>query len=174
MKRIPVMVTLMLFAAMALAQQSPSGQSMPSQMPSGQAAGGDEQQLLSLEHQWCDAVKSGDAAALGRIEADGYLFTTYTGKIISKQDDLNALKSGENKIQSCDVSDLEPHVYGDTAVVTGKVSIKGTEKGQDASGDYAFTDTFVRREGRWQAVSTQETKLGGGSMTPSSQQPPPQ
>jgi ketosteroid isomerase-like protein len=198
MKRILCLVTMMLVAAMVYAQASGSsqnppssgqsmpaaGQSMPSagqSMPSSQGMSqsasnpAEEQRLIGLEHQWADAEKSGDAAGVARIEADGYVFTDETGKTVGKQDDVNALKSGQVKFQAFDLSDMQAHVYGDTAVVTGRANIKGTDKGKDISGTYAFTDTFVKRDGQWQAVSSQSTSVMGnsGAMPATSAPPPP-
>jgi ketosteroid isomerase-like protein len=53
------------------------------------------------------------------------------------------MTSGDLKFQSMELADLEAHVYGNTAVATGKNSLKGTYKGQDISGSYRFTDTWV-------------------------------
>ncbi len=196
MKRIVCMVAVMLVAAMVQAQtgassQNPpssgqsmpaagqsapsSGQSMPGMSSSGQSTSGsaEEQQLLGLEQQWAQAEKSGDAAAVARIEADTYVFTDPSGKITGKQDDVNMLKTGQAKYQTFELSDMQAHVTGDTAVVTGRANIKGTEKGQDISGTYAFTDTFVKTGGQWQAVATQTTPLGAGSSMPATSAPPP-
>ncbi len=46
-----------------------------------------------------------------------------------------------------------------TAVVTGRNVTKGTYKGEDMSGTYAFTDTWIKRGGRWQAAASAGTKI---------------
>jgi ketosteroid isomerase-like protein len=54
-------------------------------------------------------------------------------------------------------------VYGEVAVVTGKNTIKGTWEDieRDISGPYRFTDVFVRRDGRWQCVASQASRIAG-------------
>ncbi|HEU4586465.1 MAG TPA: hypothetical protein VFR95_11990 [Gemmatimonadaceae bacterium] len=49
--------------------------------------------------------------------------------------------------------------YGTTAIVTGTVirSRGGSEVGRNV-----FTDVFVKRDGRWQAVSAEESAVGSG------------
>jgi ketosteroid isomerase-like protein len=111
--------------------------------------------LLSLEHQWADAMTSGDVATVQRIEADDYVMTGSDGTTITKQQDVNGLKSGTEKYSEADLADLKPHVNGDTATVTGRITLKGTENGKDISGTYEFTDTFAKRNGAWEAVSTE-------------------
>ncbi len=194
MKRILCMTTILLFAAMANAQASSqssttSDQSMPNSgqsssmgqsSSSGQSGSStaQEQQLIGLEHQWADAEKNGNTAILQRVVADGYVYTDPSGKITGKQDEINMVKNGQAKYQTFDLSDMQAHVYGDTAVVTGKAKLQGTENGKDVSGNYAFTDTFVKKDGQWQAVATQSTPLSGMSgqsgSQPASPPPPPQ
>jgi len=50
-------------------------------------------------------------------------------------------------------------VFGNTALVSGTEIEKSQYKGEDSSGEYIWTDVFVLRKGRWQAVSSQSTKL---------------
>ena len=65
-----------------------------------------------------------------------------------------------------ELSDLTVHVYGNTALAAGTNAVKGTYKGQDISAKYRFTDTWVKRNGKWQVASgkwqvaaSQSTKL---------------
>jgi len=43
--------------------------------------------------------------------------------------------------------------------VTGRFTQKGTYKGKDISGTGRFTDTFVKRNGKWRCVATQGTMI---------------
>lgn len=171
MKKVFCLATMLLITAFAFSQaSSPSSQSgsmgqsgsSASQSSMGQSSmaqsGSDEQELLKIEQEWADAMKSGDASALQRIEADEYKFTNPEGVTTTKEDDINGLKSGQAKYESVEISDLKANVTGDTAIVTGKIAMKGTEKGKDISGTYDFTDNFKKINGTWQAVSTKTNK----------------
>jgi hypothetical protein len=46
-----------------------------------------------------------------------------------------------------------------TAAVHGLWTEKSSLNGKDTSGTYRYTDTFIKRDGRWQAVATFTTKL---------------
>jgi ketosteroid isomerase-like protein len=72
---------------------------------------------------------------------------------------LNALKSGDIKLTSDDVSDMKVRVYGNTAVITGKAATKGTIGGKDASGQNTFTRVLVKKGGTWQTVALQQTRI---------------
>ncbi len=152
MRRVSLlMVVLALAALLAFAQttQKPKP-AAPSQ--------GAEQELINLEHEWASAFMHGDVAAVERIEAPGFVYTDYEGKVMGRADDIADVKAGAYKAEF-DLQDMKVHLFGDTAVVTGRNVIKGTYKGQDMSGTYVFTDTFIKRGGRWQAVASQGTKI---------------
>lgn len=57
------------------------------------------------------------------------------------------------------MSGVRSRIYGSAAVTVGRSHVTGTYKGQDASGAYQWTDTWVRRGGGWQLVATQVTKV---------------
>ena len=61
-------------------------------------------------------------------------------------------------MESCVDSDVKVRLYGDTAVVTGLGTRSGTRSGvafKDRK--VRWTDTFVKRDGRWQCVASQGT-----------------
>jgi len=61
-----------------------------------------------------------------------------------------------HKIESFQRGDFSAHVYGDAAIVSTTAAIKGKFKGTDipAARSIGF---FVKRDGRWQTISTQNT-----------------
>ena len=122
-----------------------------------QTANAAEQELINIENGWSDAVVKRDGPALQRLYADEYLYTDSDGVVRNKTQDIADVTSGRAKIASFVLDDLKVHVYGETAVVTGRNTLKGTFEGKDISGVYRFTDVFVKRAGRWQAVATQST-----------------
>ena len=67
-------------------------------------------------------------------------------------------------------ADLRVAFYGDVAVVTGTDHLKGTYRGRSGEMTLRFTDVLVRRDGRWQLVLQQSTRVPTGP-TPSSRTP---
>lgn len=158
MRKVLCLAIVLLLTGFAFSQTSGSMDKSGS-MAQSASGSADEQQLLRIEQQWATAMTSGDAATVQRIEADSYVMTSSDGTTMTKQDDVNGLKSGTEKYTQADLSDLKAHVDGDTGTVTGKIALKGTEKGKDISGTYEFTDTFAKRNGTWEAVSTKSAKV---------------
>jgi ketosteroid isomerase-like protein len=120
-----------------------------------------ERDLIKLENDWSMAWQKKDAAFLQKLFADEYLDTDQDGATFTKPQELANVPAAAFTLTSFALSDLKVHVYGVAAVVTGRNTIKGLWKGKDASGAYRFTDVFVKRDGRWQAVATHGSRVAG-------------
>ena len=118
-----------------------------------------EDQIKKHEQSWAQATIKEGAAAVDQYEADDIITTDPSGRVTDKAQDKLDLSSGDFKIQSEELSDLKVHIYGNTAVAAGTNTLKGTYKGQDIGGKYRLTDTWVKRNGKWQAVASQYTKV---------------
>jgi ketosteroid isomerase-like protein len=150
MKRIAfaVYVAVFLFAVGAQAQT-------PAQTEVEHAT----QELITLEKGWSEASVKKDIAFLDRILADDYAETNEEGYISTKAEGLANLKSGAFVVISGVQDNVKVRVYGDAAVVTGRSTIKAQYKGMDASGQFQWTDTWVKRDGRWQCVAEHYSKI---------------
>ena len=121
---------------------------------------GDEEKLDRLVRDWADAVVHGDLQRLDRLEADDFKGTS-DGKGFDKRTLREALRSGLMKIASWTMEDVKVSIKGNSAVVTGKSTLtNATYMGQDYSGEYEWTDRFVKqRDGSWRAVSSQSKRV---------------
>jgi len=117
------------------------------------------EQLKKLEIDRAAAVVKGDVAMLDKHTSDDYVLITMNGRMSGKAQMLDGFKSGQSKLTADDLSDLKVRVYGNAAVVTGKADVKGTLGGQDATGQVLFTRVYVKKDGRWQSVSFQQTRI---------------
>jgi hypothetical protein len=110
--------------------------------------------VTRVERRWVAALApGGDRSALDDILADDYVDIDWRGRIRHKADLIHAVGSPGNTTQH--VSGLDVRVWGDSAVATGVNTVHSTAK--DWTAEVAFTDVFVRVDGRWRAVSSQET-----------------
>jgi ketosteroid isomerase-like protein len=149
MKRLLAVALLLMWAAPRSGAQAPKG--------------GPEQELIALENSWSQASVKRDGAALPRFYADEYIFTDEDGVVSNKTKEIANITGGVFKLNSFKFENIAVHVYGEVAVVTGKNTIKGTWEDieRDISGPYRFTDVFVRRDGRWQCVASQASRIAG-------------
>jgi hypothetical protein len=118
-----------------------------------------EQQLVKLEDAWNDAFVKGDLVFLDRVIADDITCTGDEGIVIGKAQWIEMLKSGDLKFSSLANDDYKVRVYGKAAVVTFRFTGKWQYKGNDVSGQFRETDTFVKSDGRWQCVAVHYSKI---------------
>ena len=118
-----------------------------------------EDEIKKMEMERAAAAVKADTATLERMTADDYTFINRRGQLLTKADTMSRLKSGDIKLTANDVSDLKVRVYGNTAVVNGRVDVKGTMAGKDSSGPVLFTRVYVKKDGRWQSVAFQQTPI---------------
>ena len=118
-----------------------------------------EDQVKKLEQNWAEALLKGDTASLDQYEAEDIMNTDPNGRVTDRTQDKKDLSSGDLRFQSMELSDLKVRVYGNAAVVTGISTGKGTFRGQEFNGSSRFTDTWIKRNGKWQAVASQGTKV---------------
>ena len=113
----------------------------------------DRAAVTQLEQRWLAAVSpGGDRGALDGILADDYVDTDWQGHLRNKADLLAGTTAND---VSEHVTGMRVRVWGDTAVATGINHVHSGAKGWSV--DVAFTDVFSRIDGRWRAVSSQET-----------------
>jgi len=87
----------------------------------------------------------------------------FEGTVMTKRDVMRDLHSDVTATQSTEVTEMKVRIFGNTAIVSGTEVEKSQYKGKDSSGAYIWTDVFVQRNGQWQAVSSQSTKLAQGA-----------
>jgi ketosteroid isomerase-like protein len=118
-----------------------------------------QEQLKKLETDRAAAAVKGDVATLEKQTSDDYTFINLYGQMSDKSQMVNAFKTGQTKLTSDEVSDMKVRVYGNTAVITGKVDVKGTLGGKDVDGQIMFTRVYVKKGGNWQSVAFQQTHV---------------
>src|SRR5713226_5610720 len=101
----------------------------------GPQAGGVEQQLKQMEDDWAKAIKNKDAATLRRIIAEDWVGTDEKGKVLNREQSISQTTSNPDVIESEENFDMQVRVYGNTAIVIGGGTERGTRNGT------AYTDT---------------------------------
>jgi ketosteroid isomerase-like protein len=120
----------------------------------------DEERLRELVKEWADAAVHGDVQKLDRIQADNFSGNA-DGRNFNKRLLREALRSGAMKVASWTIEDVKVNIRGNSAVVTGKSTLTNAVfMGDDYSGEYEWTDRFVKqRDGTWRAVSSQSKRV---------------
>ena len=119
----------------------------------------DAHALTELEMKWVSALMKSDTATLDVVFADGYVDTDEHSHRSDKQGVLSVLKSGDLKMESIKLSDLKVFVYGDAAVVIGSSAQAGNFRGESVAPKIVFTDTFIKKKGKWEAVASHRSAV---------------
>ena len=114
--------------------------------------------FTKIENDWWQADKAKDEKALDQILADDWFYLG-PDKTMTKAQELADLKKRDENIASLTLTDMKVRLYGNVAVVTFREHENSTKKNTDSSGDYRYTDVFVKRQGLWQAVNSQGTPV---------------
>jgi ketosteroid isomerase-like protein len=127
-----------------------------------------EREIRELETQLSRAVVQGDRAFFERVLAADFTHTSHTGKFKTRAEWMaenkfassEERKSGKTSYIVFDVDDLAVRTYGEMAVVTGRSTPKGrNSKGEPIRGQYRFLRVWVKRQGQWQVVAFQGTRI---------------
>ena len=109
--------------------------------------------ILQIERDIMAAIKSKDANALEPLLADEFVYRTHFGAEADKAAFLESINSFPVEILSLRGDELKVNVYGEVAVLTGvQYAEARPPEGEKEESIVAFTDVFVRREGRWLMV----------------------
>ncbi|HEX8905686.1 MAG TPA: nuclear transport factor 2 family protein [Longimicrobiaceae bacterium] len=115
--------------------------------------------IMRLECDWGRAYLRADVDALRRIEADDFVEVLSDGTMSNRQEEIDALSSGRLKFTQMVDGPMQVRVYGNTAIATGRSMAAGTDEGKPFSGTYAWIDTWMLRDGRWQIVAEGVSKV---------------
>ena len=150
-KTLAVVVFVLAVSCQAFAQAKPAA-------PAPNASV--EKELIKLENDWNNALVKRDVAALNRVMADDWTYIDPdSGTLVTKAHSLASLKSGEDVITSAVGDEWKVRVYGDAAVVLMRWTVKEQYKGKDVSGQYRGTDTWIKKDGRWQCVASAAARI---------------
>ncbi len=116
----------------------------------------DEKEILRLFEDGDRALIAADVAELSRIFADDYVQYDESGKMFTKQDVLNNLKSGAVRYIALISTGRRIRLLSDElAIVHGSEEDDVEQGGRRFPVSYIYMDVVVKRDGRWQIVGSQ-------------------
>jgi ketosteroid isomerase-like protein len=116
--------------------------------------------LLRIEREIGRANLDCDYRYFNQVEAEDFIFTDAAGGVTDKKQDMAGEKDCHESDGTYDVDDARTRLYGNTAVVTGRVTTTHKNKeGKVVIRHSRFTDIFVWRDGRWQLVAGHASRI---------------
>ena len=123
----------------------------------------DAAELGKMLNDFLAAAGKNDAAVHDRFWADDLIYTRSTGVRINKEELMKGVRSApapkpEDPITVYSAEDIKIQQYGNSAIVAFRLVINSTKAdGTKTVGNNLNTGTFIKRNGKWQAVAWQST-----------------
>ena len=124
----------------------------------------DAAELTTLLRTFLDAASRSDAAIHDRFWAEDLIYTTSSGRRKGKADIMRDVRSSpapnsENPETIFTAEDIRIQQYGTTAIVAFRLVGTSKKEGKTEVAKYLNSGTFLKRNGKWQVVSWQATKM---------------
>jgi ketosteroid isomerase-like protein len=113
----------------------------------------DLEAITERERQYTDGLLHRNFDELGSVFAETYVNTSFSGQLRTKAEFLKALEADTSRISEIRESEKQTQIYGDTAIVTVKFDVQGTDEGQSFEAHGRATDVWVKLHGEWFCVA---------------------
>lgn len=145
------LIFVILSAALCMGQTHHRGGATPAKSTSVPSV---QQTIFELEQRWLQALVQRDQATVASILAPEFHDTTMTGEVHDRQQALAAVLDTTRPDFQRSFGRLDVQAYDARfAVARGIVLISGPHI---HPAQIAFTDVFILKDGKWQAVAAQE------------------
>jgi ketosteroid isomerase-like protein len=132
---------------------------LPAVAASARDASSDEKEIRSVEAVLCRAFESGDAATLRRHMDVTFTQTSSRGEVTDFEQNVAEVARREPRYEVFRNHDQKTRLYGDTAIILGITTVKGTADGKPFEADFQYTDTWIRRDGHWKIAASHASRL---------------
>jgi ketosteroid isomerase-like protein len=120
-----------------------------------------EASLLDAAGRLAQAEQQGDVSALEQLLAPDYLGYDPSGRPQDRAGVLRGYAEGGVRVATLRQSELRVRVLGDTGLVAGINALRGQQGPEHFDLQLRFLDVYAWRDGRWQLVASQDTRLPG-------------
>ena len=119
------------------------------------------QQVTERVRGFLANVPKNDPKVFQDFFADDVIYTRATGLTVTKADILKNIdvRAASDPQATYEAEDFTVHPYGEMAVVNFRLILHNVENGKPVTAYYRNTGTFLKRDGKWQAVAWQATKV---------------
>ena len=119
--------------------------------------------LIQLERDWVAALQRNDVQFVDSVLAEDFIATYGDGSRGDRTRELQLVAEFNQQVDEWDVDEFIVKVFRDTAIVWFTQRLVGPVQGKPTEIVTRYTDVFVMRDGRWQCVSSQSTRVAEGS-----------
>jgi len=155
--------TVKLFSMIVLVAIAPTGvvfaQAVATPAPGASAVSKAEEQVRQAEKDRFTAMIKADAGDLDKLLATELIYTHSNAQVQDKTSFIADIKNGAIKYLTIEPGDQTVHVFGTAAIVTGVAAVHVIQNGTDLSIKIRYTDVHLNRNGEWQMVAWEATRV---------------
>lgn len=125
-------------------------------------ASGTEQQVTKMLRDFLAAVPRGDRQVFDNFFADDVIYTRSAGVTVNKAEIMKNIdvRAANEPSATYEAEDVTVHPYGDNlAIVNFRLVMHTTKEGKQETAHLRNTGTFLKRNGKWQVVAWQSTRV---------------
>jgi ketosteroid isomerase-like protein len=117
------------------------------------------QEIMNLEREAARAIQLGDTTYFRRVYSDDFAGTLSRGEVVNKAGFIGAVQSGVIKYEAFNASDIQIHIFRETAIATCLWSSRGIVRGQSVSSQMRVMHIYVNGGLGWRVVAGQASAL---------------
>lgn len=118
-----------------------------------------QEEIIKLEFYLASLLEKGDLQTYAGYVTDDYIRISKNGVVATKQQVLESMRGAQPGSMTMKPHDLSVRVYGNTAILNGKLDVETRKDGTVTTSSSYFTKVFIRRDGRWYLANLQGTPL---------------
>jgi uncharacterized protein (TIGR02246 family) len=125
-----------------------------------------EQQVTKMLRDFLAAVPRGDRQVFDSFFADNVIYTRSAGVTVNKAEIMKNIdvRAASEPSATYEADDITVHPYGDNlAIVNFRLVMHTTKDGKQETARLRNTGTFLKRNGKWQVVAWQSTRVPEGT-----------
>jgi ketosteroid isomerase-like protein len=103
-----------------------------------------------------------DVSAIAAFTGEDYMQIDLDGNVRDKAAALRRIESTGIQLRSNSVDEMVVRIFGNTALVTGRSNPKGVIDGKEFP-PIRYSRVYVKREGHWQVIMFQMTRIAESS-----------
>lgn len=117
------------------------------------------EQVKALDREWAEATMHADVKALNRLLSKDLTYTHTDGQMQTKREFIDSVRKGEIHYDSIEFEASTARVYGNASVTVSRLRIRLTIGDRTVKLHPCFLHVWVKKNGRWQMVAHQATKI---------------
>lgn len=144
--KLPIMICMSLLSMVATAADAP-------------AATREQLEVMQVTQDACQAFLEADVSGAEALLAPEFTLVSSRAVVQSRAEVIAEIRSQETVYSEFRNHSMNAHVFGDAAIVQGITSLAGKSGDQTFALDVRFTDTLIRKNGKWRLVVSHVTRI---------------